>query len=419
MAASLLSVFVLLSLGFLSHGHDDFTKLVADVSQASNTFGVNLYRTQTRGADGKRKNIFLSPLSVFTALAMVNAGARGETAYQLQSALNWNLLSHPGDSMDADSKMGKYLESALRNPSDHPAKLANKLWLQKYFCTSFCKNYTSNLVRNYKAELEMVDFNTAPEQARQYINNWVAGKTNGKIKNLMESGSINSFTRLVITNAIYFKSNWKYKFDKAYTFSDNFYVSKEKAVKAKFMTLKAKLMLAQDADNLVVEIPYHAPNLSMIVILPRERFGIRKLELAFTDTMLRKYLADMKQEKVNLFLPKFKLDSDIKLKDFLRTMGVVDLFDPYNADLSGIAGYLGLYVSHAVHDAFIEVNEEGSEAAAATGISASFRSIDPELYMLFADHPFMFVIVHRPSATMLFNGEVVDPTVKKSSSHLK
>ena len=416
MAALHFSIWVIFSLLSQSYGHGDLPRLIQEVSQASNTFGVNLYRTKTLKSSGERSNVFLSPLSIFTALAMVNAGARGETAYQLQRALNWNLISHPGDKISPDSKMGKFLDAALKSSAAGPVKFANKLWLQKYFCTSVCKVYANNLVKNYVTELGVVEFASAPEKARQSINNWVAGKTNGKIKDLMEPKSVNSLTRLVITNAVYFKSNWKYKFDEAYSFKDSFYVSKEKTVKAEFMTMKGKMMFTQDADNMALEIPYHAANLSMIVILPRKLYGIGKLERTFTDALVRKYLKGMKKEKVNLLLPKFKVESDIKLKDFLSLMGVMDLFDPISADLSGITGYKGLHVTHAIHKAFIEVNEQGSEAAAATGIGASFRSFDPELYMFFADHPFMFTIIHRPTITMLFNGEIVDPTVKKTSS---
>ena len=413
---SIVIVYCLLS---QSQGHDDLSKLVEEVSQASNTFGVNLYRTKTLGSGGKRTNIFLSPLSIFTALAMVNVGVRGETAYQLQKALNWNLISHPGEKIDPDSKMGRFLEAAMESSAAGPVKFANKLWLQKHFCTSACKNYAKKLIRNYGTDLGEVQFSLAPEKARQEINKWVANKTNGKIKELMESGSVSSLTRLVLTNAIYFKSNWKFKFDEAYTFTDKFYVSKGKTVKADFMTITSKMMYIQDADNMVLEIPYNANNLSMVVILPRDRYGISKLEKTFTDSLVRKYLKNMKKEKVNLLLPKFKLDSDILLKDYLSLMGVMDLFDPSSADLSGITGYKGLYVSHAIHKAYIEVNEQGSEAAAATGIGASFRSIDPDLYLFYADHPFMFTIIHRPTVTMLFNGELVNPTVQKTSSHIK
>ena len=419
MAAAYISVLLFLSLLCQGYGHKDLPTLIKEVSQASNTFGVNLYRTETYISAGKRSNIFFSPLSIFTALATVKAGARGDTAFQLEQALSWHLIGHPGDDIKPNVKMQKFLDAALKTSAANPVKFANKLWLQNYFCTSACKFYAKSLIKHFQTDLGNVDFISSPEKARQLVNKWVESKTNGKVKDLLEPGTVSSLTRLVITNAIYFQSNWKYRFDKSLSYRDNFYVSDEKTVQADFMAMKTKVMLSQDADNMAIELPYSAPNLSMIVILPKSRLGISSLERKFSDNLLRKYLNSMKREKVHVYLPKFTLESELQLKDFLSLMGVRDVFDPANADLSGITGYKGLYVSHAIHKAYVEVNEEGTEAAAATGIGASFRSIETDVYDFNADHPFMFTIIHRPTVTMLFNGEVVDPTVQKTSSRLK
>ena len=414
MAALWSLVLILAGFLFQCQGHEGREAVIKEVSQASNTFGINLYRTKTIGEE--RKNTFFSGLSIFTALAMVNAGARGDTSYQLQKVLNWHLLAHPNDELKPDEKVARFLRAALDASSSSPLRFANKLWLQKYFCTSLCKTYAKKLMDNFDTDLGEVDFAFSTEKARQSINKWVSDETAGKIKELMEAGSVTGLTRLVLTNAIYFKGNWKYKFDKAFTFKDDFYVSPKKTVKVDYMTIRRKMMFTQDDDNMVLEIPFAAPNLSMIVLLPRDRYGIGNLEHTFSDSVLRSYFRSLKEEKVSLYFPKFTLDSDVKLKDFLTQMGVTHLFDPSTADLSGVTGYAGLYVTHAIHKAHIVVNEDGSEAAAATGIGASFRSIDPDLYILSADHPFLFAIIHRPTVTILFNGEVVDPTMKMPSA---
>lgn len=417
MAALRCFILVFFCMLFQCYGHKDLPTIIREVSQASNKFGINLYRTKTLAAGTERTNIFFSPLSIFTALAMVNTGSRGDTSYQLQQALNWNIVAHPNDEITANAKMANFLRAAVQTSAANPVKFANKLWLQKFFCTSQCKRYSTDLVKYYETELGIVDFAFASEKARISINQWISDRTAGKIKELMEPGSISGLTRLVITNAVYFKSNWKYKFDAEYTFRDNFFVSKEKTVKVDYMTMKSKMMFTQDAENMVLELPYAAPNLSMIIFLPRELDGIGKLEHSFTDKLLRSYLGKLKEEKINLYLPRFKLDSDTHLKDYLSLMGVTDLFDPIAADLSGITGYKGLFVTHAIHKAYIEVNEQGTEAAAASGIGASTRSFDPDVYLFSADRPFLFSIIHRPTLTMLFNGEIIDPTMEKTSRH--
>ena len=411
----LLLVFFFIS---FTHGHRDLPNILKEVSQASNTFGVNLHRTKTLISGGETNTLF-SPLSIFTALAMLNVGARGETAYQLHNVLNWGVIAHPNDDIKPDAKIRKFLTSAFDKYSSSDVKFANSLWVQKYFCFSVCKRYAKILQRSYYSDIRGVSFRGTPEIARVEINSWVSQRTGGKIKELLERGSVTPMTRLVLTNAIYFKSNWKYRFDQLQTAKKRFTVSRGKVVDVDMMRAETKLMYTEDTENKVVELPYNDANISMVVILPRDKYGIKKLESSFTDKMLKRYLAKLNNKTVTLWLPKFKIESDIHLKDYLSLMGARDMFDPNDADLRGIVGFKGFFVTHAIHKALVEVNEEGTEAAAATGITAGFRSFNPDEASFIANHPFIFTIIHRPSATILFHGEIVDPTVRETTTNLK
>ena len=235
----------------------------------------------------------------------------------------------------------------------------------------------------------------------------------------MEGGSITSLTRFVLTNAIYFKSDWLNQFDKSASAPDDFYVSQSKKVQPIMMRLKGKMPYYQDSKNKVLEMPYKADNLSMIVMMPRNFKSIETLERDFSHSLLTDYLGKLKKETVTVIMPKFTIESDIHLKDYLSLMGIKNMFDPFSADLSGATGYKGLFVTHAIHKAYIEVNEEGAEAAAATGISAGFRSLRFDEYFFTANRPFMFAIIHRPSSAILFHGEIVDPTQRVTSSRSK
>ena len=235
----------------------------------------------------------------------------------------------------------------------------------------------------------------------------------------MEDGSITSLTRFVLTNAIYFKSDWLNQFDKTASAPDDFYVSQNKKVRPIMMRLKGKMPYYQDSKNQVLEMPYKADNLSMVVMMPRNFKSIETLERDFSHALLTDYLGKLKKETVTVSMPKFTIESDIHLKDYLSLMGIKNMFDPFSADLSGATGYKGLFVTHAIHKAYIEVNEEGAEAAAASGISAGFRSLRFDEYYFTANHPFMFAIIHRPSSAILFHGEIVDPTQRVTSSHSK
>lgn len=410
------SVFLALAVVILVQGKDELEETLLQIATASNTFGMELHRTMTQ-TSVQNKNTFFSPLSIYSAFAMVSAGARKSSSDQLQKVLNWDSFSTPKDLLTGHQKLKLFLKSAFYSSTDNPIKFANKLWIQKHFCISSCKSYVKLLQENYYSELGISQFVKRPEEARLTINKWVAKKTANKIPELLEPGTVRSTTRLVLTNAVYFKRNWKYQFDKAATTSLPFHVSKDNSVQANMMKMTSEIGYTQDASNQVLELPYTTDSISMVVILPKDIEGITKLEKSLDDAMLRQYLQSLRKKKVEISMPKFKLSSDMHLKDYLSLMGVRDIFDPFLADLSGMTGYKGLFITHAIHQGFVDVSEEGTEAAAATGVTAGFRSLVPNIFRFNANHPFMFAIIHKPTNGVLFLGKIVDPTNEKSSPH--
>jgi len=375
----------------------------AAVAESNNTFAVNLYG-QLRKQPG---NLFFSPESISSAFAMAYAGARGETASQMASTLHFTLPParlHPA--------MGQLI-AALNAP--HPGyqlSVANALWAQKdsTFLPAFLK-LTSD---DYAAGFRPVDFKTAPESARDTINHWVEQKTNDKIKDLLPSGSVKPDTRLVLTNAIYFKGDWQTPFEKSSTQNEDFFLSAAHPVKAPLMHLSARLEYFKGDNFQAVSIPYKAGQLSMIVFLPNSTDGLPAFEQSFTAANAKKWIDQMSgSNRVILTLPKFKMSSSFELSGTLTVLGMKDAFNRGLADFSAITGKPDLFISAAIHKAFVDVNEEGTEAAAATGIimsraTAMARPIPPIIVRV--DHPFLFLIRDDNSGSILFMGRVTDPT---------
>ena len=326
-------------------------------------------------------------------------------------------MSESNNSGDGHDAMKKLTEEIFRPLSkNNTLDVANKLWLQKYFCTVKCDNFIQTLKSNYSAELGKLNFASGPEGARREINKWVEKKTNNKIKDLMPAGSVNTLTRFVLTNAIYFKSTWKHQFNPEETSNRQFTaLGKDGPSTTQVPMMRSERKFRtylRDKLVDVIDIPYTAEELSMVVAVPRDSRGIRKLEQTLNADTLRRWTENLDVSfpyKTTLFLPKFKVETDVKLKSFLREMGMKDVFNPQVADLSGITGYKGLFVSTAVHKAYVNVDEEGTEAAAATGIGIALSSLP---FRFVVDKPFIFFIRHKPTNTILFMGRIKDPSSK-------
>lgn len=360
--------------------------------------------------DKPRENLFYSPTSICIALAMTYAGAKGNTAKEVEQAMDWK-------SPETVHEMMKKLQESLL-PSSGTAgielNLANRLWAQKGF--SILKEFTEILKSCYQAEMGTEDFESKTEEARRAINLWVEEKTNSKIKDLLKEDVLTSDTRLVLTNAVYFKGFWQNQFVEASTRDWDFKTSKTETTKIKLMNKTAQFMYGKNKSLScqVLKLPYKHQKMAMMILLPDKEDGLAKLEEKVNADQLRECDQITRKQKVIVSLPKFKIDCQFNLENVLQQLGICDLF-AQNADLSGITGDKDLFVSAVVHQAFVDVNEEGTEAAAATAVVMSRKKcagpVERPPHFL-ADHPFLFVIQHCESGVIVFVGRVIKPKSK-------
>ena len=272
----------------------------------------------------------------------------------------------------------------------------------------------------YNAELALVDYQNHPEGARKEVNDWVDKKTKENIKNLIPEGVFNSLTVLTLVNAIYFKGIWQNQFARRATRSKDFFVSKKEKVKVKMMKLKTKFKHIANGAELgcqLLELPYQGEDLSMLILLPQDKYGLASVEASLTHDKLQKAIALTQVQRsrgVKVYLPRFKMTQQFQLNELLAKMGAIDMFNANRADFTGIStGPERLHVSLVIHKAFVEVNEKGTEAAAATAVVMS-RSKSPsggsaKIPVFCADHPFLFLLCHKKSGGILFMGRMMKP----------
>lgn len=374
-------------------------------AEANDAFAASLYG-QLAGQQG---NLFFSPNSIETALAMTCAGAKGETLQQMAVALG---VSNGRDDVNWSAVHGRFgaflkglnAKKAGAKPLGYQISVANALWGQKGF--EFLPDFLKVVQDNYGAGLNDVDFKGDADGARKVINAWVEKATQEKIKDLLQPGVLSDQTRLVLTNAIYFKGQWQQQFDKKMTRQGPFHLTAAKEVKATMMHAEGFYgYMATDAFE-AVQLMYQGRDLSMIILLPKEVDGLAAIEKGLTPKFLAKDLAHFESEELLVSLPKFTVTAEFELSKTLASMGMKDAFDADKADFSGMTGKKGLFLSAAVHKAFVDVNEAGTEAAASSAMSAAGGV--PSQFT--ADHPFLFLIRHESSGTILFMGRVADPT---------
>ncbi|KAK7881253.1 hypothetical protein WMY93_029662 [Mugilogobius chulae] len=360
--------------------------MTSDLSKANTSFALNLFKVV--GDNDRTSNVFFSPLSISSALAMVLFGARGNTATQMSECLKTNAVSG-----DVHSAFGSLLQKL--NKKDAPYAL----------------DFLDGTKKYYDSELETVDFVQKSEEARVTINTWVEEKTN--------EGAVDKFTKLVLVNAIYFKGNWDENFEERLTKDFDFRINKSQTKKVKMMFQESKFPLKyiEDVNCQVLEMPYKGKELSMLIFLPNDieddTTGLEKLEQQLTYENFAEWTRPerMRGVKVMVYLPRFKLEETYDLKDVLTSMGMVDAFDENRCDFSGMSPAKDLVVSKVVHKAFVEVNEEGTEAAAATAaimvLGCAFPPRPPPTFK--ADHPFLFFIRHNITNSILFAGRYCSP----------
>jgi len=367
-----------------------------EIAGASNDFAVRICR-QLAGESG---NLFFSPSSIHTALSMTLTGAKARTEQQMQKVL--------GFSAAAPHKGYRQLLKALAPGKDagYELRVANALWGQKDY--PWLKDFLAATKDNYGAGLREVDY-AATKTARKTINDWVEDQTNKKIKDLIPAGVLNSLTRLVLTNAIYFKGVWTTQFDKKATRSADFTTLGGKKIKVPLMHSKGRYgYLADRKTGLqIASIPYKGDELSMIVLLPKSPEDLAALTATLRADRLAGWIAAMRKQEIDLYLPRFKMTSSFALKDVLVKMGIVDAFSLTTADFSGMNGKKDLYISAVIHKAFVDVNEEGTEAAAATAVVMTGGMRITPIFR--TDRPFLFLIRHNPTGAILFMGRVTEP----------
>jgi len=377
------------------------------VKSGNNAFALDLYGKLSE----QEGNLFFSPYSISTALAMTYAGARGNTAAQMAEVMHFNLPQewlHP-----AFGTLILYLQVRQQQEGGYELAVANALWGQKGY--PWLNEFLELTRENYGAGLRLqeVDFAGDTEGARQTINDWVEEETREKILELLQEGDINVETALVLTNAIYFKGDWASRFKENRTRPGPFTLSDGSKVEVPMMHQTEEFGYMETDGLQALELPYAGEELSMLVLLPREIEGLAELEESLTVVKLDEWLGALREREVDVYLPRFKMVSRFELSEVLKALGMTDAFDPQNADFTGMMAPRDiegpLWISMVIHKAFVDVNEEGTEAAAATAVIMQGLDGPEEPAIFRADHPFLFLIRDNASGSILFMGRVIDP----------
>lgn len=382
----------------------DVTSTVA----ASNRLALQLY--QKLGAS--QQNFIFAPYSLMSSMGMVYSGADGLTESQMGRILYGQMKS------EAVSKAIKSLNSSLATKTpvssdDFFLNMSNSLWIQQG--QPLLPAFQKKINDDYKSDVELIDFMSRPEAARVTINSWTAKHTQDKIRELIKPGTISNATRMLLVNAMYMRGKWQKTFDPNNTRQKPFFSNADETTTVPMMTLTSMLPYAKESNFALVELPYDSgkstsSHFSMFVILPDETYGLDKIEQDLTLKSLTDLMGSLQEEKVILSMPRFKAKSELTLKDALEKIGLIEPFSN-NADFSGIDGKLDLKISSVVQEAFVSVDEKGSEAGVATGVSVVAKSLAfPPPVVFNADHPFIFIIVDKGSKLILLIGKVVEPS---------
>lgn len=409
MRRSLLSILIsLCNINFTWNcfAQDIDTQLVpgpdTSVVQGNTKFGQELF-VELSATEG---NFIFSPFSISTALAMTYTGARGNTEKQF-----CNVLHFDPNQKKFHGEVKKLRDGIMKlNSEEIAVNVANALWGESGM--KVLDEFQNTLKVNYGAGLQFVNFAKETEKCRKTINAWCEKETKEKIKELLKPGSLDASTALVLTNAIYFRGNWAVKFDTAKSYPGNFYVSKENFSPVVFMKQKAKFNYYEDSLMQAVEITYSGNNLSMIIFLPVSKDGIKEVEKALVTDKYNSIISAFQSKEINLSIPRFTFTSEFELGKVLSKMGMSLAFTGA-ADFSGITGGRDLHIDKVIHKAYIEVNEEGTEAAAATAVVMT-KSLRINKEVIFkADHPFIFFIRNKTPESVLFSGRFINPGEKK------
>ena len=368
-----------------------------------NAFAFDLYRAVSADEKEAGKNLFFSPISIHTAFSVLYEGARGSTAQQLLDAFRFE-----PDRGARHEVASSAVVSIGQGDGHSELSLASALWPAEWFAPY--DSYLEAARSAYGATVDTVDF-TDKEDAVPKINAWASDNTNKKIEKVISQDDVNDLTALVITNAIYFKGTWITQFSEGETREDEFTREDGSDVLADFMEVTAEFDYAAYDGYQVLRMPYNGDRLSMLVVLPGEPDGLDRLAEGLSTAALDSWIAGMDHREVRVVLPKFEARTNYDLKSILETLGVTDAFDKKQADLTGIGHTMKgrLYVYKASHDAYISVDEKGTEAAAVTTALVWPDEERPRPPAFVADHPFLFIIHDGETGAMLFMGRLADP----------
>jgi len=373
------------------------------ITKANNRFAVDLYRLVQR----EQGNLIYSPYSIEAAFAMTYAGAKEATAEQMRKALHWQ--SEAQAVAQGFHALNQSLGAAQAKDKVQWV-VANSLWPQHD--APFKQDFLTLVKNQFGTQVFPADFKSSWETERGRINSWVARQTRDKIRDLIPAGALTSLTRLVLCNAIYFKGSWASPFPAAATKSAPFHLASGRETECKLMQQEGQFGYAESPGLKILSLPYGGGDLSMVVLLPEKPGGLAELESQLDAARLDHWVGQLRNQTVKVYLPRFTAQFGLKLNQAMITLGMADAFDQAQADFSGMNGGRDLFISAAFHKAFVEVNEEGTEAAAATGIVVATRAALPKPTPVFrADHPFVFLIRHNATGAILFLGRLSDPAV--------
>ncbi|UCB57994.1 MAG: serpin family protein [Thermoplasmatales archaeon] len=379
-----------------------FAGNISGFRDAINVFSFDLFKKLYSSSEG---NVFYSPYSVFTALAMTYEGSNSDTAVEMRDVLN---IEQDNESFH---NYMKNLYILLNKNAEYDISTANALWIKKNL--NLLKDYLSVIETYYGGVANETDFSN-PELAAGKINHWVENNTNGLIKDLIQSSHIDPlYTALILTNAIYFKGVWKIQFDPVNTTDRSFEIDSDVFIDVETMSLvntKDYFNYTETEDLQLLELQYSGDDLSMIILLPKEK-ELSEIIDSFDADQFKQLIESMNEEMVDIYLPKFKYETSYGLNEPLIELGMANAFSSY-ADFSKITGARDLQISDVLHKAYIDINEEGTEAAAATAVIMVLTSNGnggSSRIVFDADHPFLYIVQHKETGTILFIGSVTNP----------
>ncbi|XP_052395401.1 antithrombin-III-like [Carassius gibelio] len=383
---------------------------VWELSKANSRFALSFFKQLAKGKSND-ENIFLSPISISTAFAMTKLGACNTTLEELMKVFQFDTIKEK--TSDQVHYFFAKLNCRLYSKKHETTKLfsANRLFGDKSIL--FNESYQDISEMVYGAKLLPLDFKGKPEVSRMTINEWIANKTENQIKDTLPEGSIDSNTILVLVNTVYFKGQWKHRFDKENTMNSDFHVSETHKCQVTMMTQERNFQYATIYNDkvMILELPYNGADITMVLILPFEGTTLSEVVENMNLKKLEGWLQDMRETTVSVQLPRFRIEDNFSLKEQLMKMGLEHLFSPGNASLPGMVadGGHNLYISNAYHKAFLEVNEDGSKAAATTAVVTTVRSLSIYAKDFIADRPFLLLIRKSSINTLIFTGRVANP----------